>query len=415
MISSSCFEQSIACRRHRGAASLGFVGMLTIFAVLGCGSSTATVSPATAPTGAPSVATPFATPSAIPPVASPSGVTTPGHGQFVLTASMTVARLDPTATLLADSNVLIIGGCSCGTAELYEPATGKFVLTGSMTVVRVDGMTATRLQDGRVLITGGEDTSQTPLASAELYDPKTGTFSPTGSMIAARWGQTATLLADGKVLVAGGSGTSGADDTTAELYDPKAGTFSATGSMTTTRDGDTATLLADGRVLVVGGAAICALGKPLATAELYDPKTGTFRPTGSMVTARLAQSAVPLSDGRVLVLGGNASCIQEEPLASAEVYDPRTNHFNSIGSMTVARDAQSAIRLGDGRVLVVGGDDLSAELFDPSTGAFTRTGSTVLALDSASATLLADGRVLLAGGAVDASGAALPSAELYQP
>lgn len=415
MISSFCVEQSIVCRRHRGAASLGLVGMLTVFAVIGCGSPNATVSPSTTPTRGPSLGTLSATPSVSLPVASPSGVSTPGHGQFVPTGSMTVARLDPTGSLLGDGNVLIIGGCTCITAELYEPATDKFVLTGSMNVVRVDGMTATRLQDGRVLITGGEDTSQTPLASAELYDPKTGTFSPTGSMITARSGQTATLLADGKVLVAGGYDTSGAARATAELYDPKTGTFSATGSMTATRDGHTATLLADGRVLLAAGAASCVLGQPLATAELYDLNSGTFRSTGTMITARLAQSAIPLSDGRILVLGGNSSCIQEKPLASAELYDPETGRFASTGSMTVARDAQSAVLLGDGRVLVVGGDGLSAELFDPGTGSFAQTGSTVVALDDASATLLTDGRVLLAGGAVDASGATLPSAELYQP
>ncbi|MGD0018302.1 MAG: kelch repeat-containing protein [Candidatus Limnocylindrales bacterium] len=326
---------------------------------------------------------------------------------------MTVARAFPTATLLADGRVLIFGGCSCTMAELYEPATGRFVPTGSMGVVRTDGVTATRLQDGRVLVAGGDDASQTPLASAELYDPATGSFSVTGSMTTARWGQTATLLSDGRVLVAGGSDPSGVDLATAELYDPVTGTFSRTGSLTTARGGHTATTLSDGRVLVVGGSAKCLNGNPSGSAEVFDPRTGTFNATGSLVRGRLAQSAIPLSDGGVLVLGGNASCVQEEPLASAELYDPGTGRFVATGSMAVARDAQSATVLADGRVLVVGGADNTAELFDPATGLFTRTGSAIVVRNSASATLLEDGRVLLAGGSDDPSTWA--SAELYQP
>jgi WD40 repeat protein len=327
---------------------------------------------------------------------------------------MTVARTSPIATLLENGEVLVIGGCGCVAAELYNPIAGKFAQTGSMAVARMDGSTATRLPDGRVLVAGGEDQSSTLLSSAEIYDPTTGLFSSTGSMTVARWGHTATLLPNGQVLIAGGQNSAGTLSST-ELFDPTDGTFYVAASMTTRRAGQTATSLPDGRVLLVGGDPTCVNGHPIASAEIYDPKTGKFKATGSPITARVAQTAIALANGSVLLLGGNASCTQEEPLASAELFDPKTATFVRTGSMSVTRDTQSAARLADGRVLVAGGDDSSAELYDPTSGTFSGTGSTLSPFDSASATTLQNGNVLFAGGAQDASGNLLAAAELFQP
>jgi hypothetical protein len=229
------------------------------------------------------------------------------------------------------------------------------------------GYTATLLRDGRVLFAGGYlDKSAT--AASQVYDPKSGKFTATGSMTVARWNQTATLLTDGRVLMAGGesgAGTEAADPAlaSAELYDPATGTFSRTGSLATARISHVAALLHDGRVLVAGGQSGGADYHDLASAELFDPATGKFSPTGSMSDTRFGCSSTVLLDGRVLVAGGSTE--------TAELYDPGSGVFTRTGSLTTARDGASAILLADGRVLIVGGisndseDLLTAELYQP--------------------------------------------------
>ena len=340
---------------------------------------------------------------------------------------MTSARYGHTATRLPDGRVLIVGGGLAETdasiqgayasAELYDPATGTFKATGSLHQAR-GNHTATLLSDGHVLIAGGSNELGNP-TRAELYDPASGKFSLTGAPGAVRQGATAVLLHDGRVLIAGGfrGGTPPGPMASAELYDPKTGKFSPTGSMSVVRMYATGGLLPDGRVLVVGGEELGL--SPYASAELYDPATGRFTPTGSMSTGRALLTSALLPDGRVLVAGGwtfNAANISAA-LASAELYDPKTGRFAETGSMLMPC-AGPATGLADGRVLMVGcsdgtSDPTSAELYDPKTGTFTATGSMLSIQSAATATLLSDGRVLVAGGFDDQNATA--TAALYEP
>ena len=279
------------------------------------------------------------------------------------------------AALATLAIVASLGLAACVPSPTASPtnsvpvAAGYFIPTGWMASVR-DFCTATLLPDGQVLVAGGSLSNT--LASAELYDPESGTFSPTGPMTAARFDHTATLLLDGLVLIAGGSsggalGLGITTSATAELYDPETGSFSPTGSMSTGRDGHTATLLPDGRVLIVGGSDGVT---DFASAELYDPKTGSFSPTGSMATARQDHTATLLADGRVLIAGGYDTKTQAM-IASAETYDPNTAAFSATGSLETARADQTATLLPDHEVLMAGGggdnliDLASAELYQP--------------------------------------------------
>lgn len=349
----------------------------------------------------------------------------PRPGAVVATGSPLVARFSHTATLLSNNKVLIAGGMErngvwLDSAELYDPASGRFTGAGRMSTVRA-GATATLLPNGKVLIAGGNDGSGASLATTEIFDPATNTFSPGPAMTAPRGHANAVLLKNGKLLILGGNGAGDHQPlASAEIYDPATGRFTPTGGMATAHTLGAAVRLEDGRVLVAGGVSRGSFPDQVveASAEIYDPLTGRFTPTSSMVTARYKVGAALMRNGKVLVAGGSDNYGWGEIFSSTEIYDPATGRFSPGPAMNSRRFKlpDGVVGLKDGRVLIAGGA-ARPEICDVGSPVLaTAAGSPLDGFFFSSATALADGRVLLVGGyGMNPGAGAVRHAWLWEP
>ena len=231
------------------------------------------------------------------------------------------------------------------------------------------------------------------------------------------------VLPDGRVFITDATNR-------ATIWDPETGARRSIGPMLGNRGQPAAVLLKDGRVLVIGGDNIApdasgTSSPALSTAELFDPRTEMYAPTGPMTAGRFAFAAIALDDGRVLVLGGEATDGSSRVLASAELYDPATNSFSVTGSMSVPRYPVSVTRLADGRVLIAGGvlagygRTKTSEIYDPATGTFSPAPPVAEEAIGTDGVLLPDGRVLIIHGwcteTTGDQGAAPVPAELFDP
>jgi hypothetical protein len=293
------------------------------------------------------------------------------------------------------------------TVNLRPSSVGVTLTPATVVVGQSATITATITDNGTTNPPGAADTWV-----ATAGTPATGTT-----------GSTATLFADGMVLVAGGTNSSGTAVQSAYIYNATSRMFSATtGSLNYARTGATATLLPNGDVLIAGGSSDGTAANALNTAELYNPVTGTFTVAGAkstptanvMTAARFGATATLLGNGQVLLVGGESS---GGSLASAELYNPMTDSFTATGTLATGRYGAAAVLLTSGKVLIVGGTAASgvlasAELFDPGAGTFSPAGTMNAARTGATATLLLNGNVLIAGGSSDGS-TPLNSAEIY--
>ena len=274
----------------------------------------------------------------------------PTAGTFtLLTNTLNTARVGHTATLLNNGQVLLVGGYDPDTgliadAELYDPPTQTFIDLGDTNAPRYEH-TATMLQNGHVLIAGGDrdPTPSAALNTAEIFDLPSQTFIPVPvPMTSPREGHAAVQLNNGQVLITGGDNPPAGSLNSAEIYDPPSNTFIAVSStMTAPRVSQVLNVLNGGNVLITGGATDSGgSSTALNTAELYNAASQTFTAVSNMAGVREHQTASLLNDGTVLVAGGTDGT---NIFNTAELYMP--SQLNGLASIAIT-PATSSIGVG---------------------------------------------------------------------
>lgn len=340
------------------------------------------------------------------------------------TRTMTQGRTNLSATLLQDGRVLVVGGrggsamATTNSAELFDPDDDSFTATGSMSQDRARHV-AVLLDDGRVWVGGGvsgSDGDYSAVDGAEIWDPDTGNFSAAPALPSPRDLFSATLLPGGAVLVVGGrDGATTLGDTW--LFTPGAGFTEVPGGLQVPRFGHTATLVG-GDVIICGG----RFGEDSLTvdeSERFGFLAGAFVSAGS-TSSRGGHTATLLDDNRVLVAGGfeRESAGSTVALADTDLYTVLDDSWDFGPTLAQPRLFAAAAHLGDHGVLLLGGDlDMplgTVELFSPLDDSWQRLPSLLTPRLALAAVALSDGRVLVLGGdGGTGSELALDSAELY--
>ena len=312
--------------------------------------------------------------------------------------------------------------------------------------------TATLLDDGRVLLVGGDSSTDGLFAHGVIFD--SGNWTVTPPIEHPRKLHSALRLGGDIVMIAGG-GDSGEQIDSVELYDPVANTWRAGAPMGVPRAGHTATLLGDGRVMVAGGTNNRT--GLLASTEIYDPLADTWRPGPPLNRLRSGHVAVALSDGSVMVIGGMSylaerrvveaeatSPVTDEPVAvipdldvtaegaigDVEIYTLAEAQWRPWPAMSVPRTMTAIAVMAGDRVAVIDGatgslgdmlagipadfrEIASIEIFDPSTQSWSSGAKPANTRTGHSATVLSDGRILVLGGITGWS--RVTKAEIYDP
>ena len=356
------------------------------------------------------------------------------HGKSVNYAgpNLISPRFGHDATTLDDGRVLVSGGWTgvanngviaqfpATSSQIYDAEMGLWYFTERLWEEQVAEqldllmfMSPSRMPDGRVIslaLTPDEDDVRTALA---VFDSETDSWTHLSDIPSSRIFADVVPLNDGRILIVGGvDGTPGsvaADSLdVVETYDPGIEEWQTLEPMNEAAVEQALVSLADGRVLAIGGSGSLIMRWETARAEIFDPATNTWTLTGEMNLSRVSPKAIALTDGRILVTGGqdpHSTTYGDSP--DSEIYDPDTGEWTLTGPMSTRRMNHTLTLLPDGRVLAAGGEDLqsseyilysSTEVFDPETNTWSPGPELSQPRSSHSATLMPDGRVLLAGG-----------------
>jgi len=279
-------------------------------------------------------------------------------------ANMGFSRAYHTATLLDDGKMLILGGVSGGSlaetnsAELYNPTTRQFESISPGMIDSRAFHTATLLSDGRILILGGTVPTSSGVFSskkAEIYDPSTKKFLALPEMGVYRAGHTATMLDNGLVLILGGNGT----DLTIELFDSNENKFvTSDQTLFRARRGHSATRLSStGDVVINGGGS--------RTAGIWVARDSVYKWTsGVPIEDRKDHTAAETASGRILFSGGSRYEASRLLFSqTTEYYDRFSGAFLGTAPLLVHPTTRHrATRLRSGNILITGGSNVDPTL-----------------------------------------------------
>lgn len=338
------------------------------------------------------------------------------------------------AVRLASGFILVVGRGESGwpnffsqPSQICDPVSGLWG-PAAPTLVPRWSFTATALMDGRVLVVSGDI-----VGKAEIYDPATGAWTAaasTGETTIMRVSHSAFRLEDGRVLIFGGLSPDGNHTnplTQCLLFDPASGSWTPTGSMIQEVYGVATSRLPGGRLLVSGGK--MSDGSPSATCQIYDPSTGSWTATGSMVSPRSRHELIVFPDGWALATGG-VTDYWNKPTQSCELWNPTTGQWQLTGSLCRPLIDHSLVLLGTGKALSAGGESRYyegtaltdfAEIYDPATGQWNFDSFMAVPLRKPPMIPLSDGRVFQCGGRAnnfgpwDSDEKAWLNAQIYNP